>query len=115
MLARTHRFHGHNSLNAVYRNGTTLRGSNVTLKVAPRTNNRPYRVAVVVSRKVSKSAVQRNRIRRRIYEVVRQNDENLTNKDLIFTIFSDQFVSLPAEELESSITQLLSKVSPASN
>ena len=74
MLIRAHRFHGYNSLRGVYGRGQTLRASLLNLKYQWREPNRPYRVAVVVSRKVSKSAVVRGRIRRRIYEIVRQQE-----------------------------------------
>ncbi len=109
MIVRTHRFHGHNSLNPVYKNGKTVRSAMISLKYANR-GSRPYRVAVVVSRKVHKSAVVRNRIRRRIYEICRkQSNVDLTGKDLIFTIFSDQLASIDHDKLESTIKGLLEK------
>ncbi|MGH7193775.1 MAG: ribonuclease P protein component, partial [Candidatus Saccharimonadales bacterium] len=73
MLGRTHRFHGRKSLNGVYRHGRTARTAAMSLRYSRRASDRPYRVAVVVSRKVSKSAVTRNRIRRRIYAAVRNS------------------------------------------
>ncbi len=110
MIARTHRFHGYGSLNSVYRSGQTARGSLLSLRFAARSNQRPYRVAVVVSRKVSKSAVVRNRIRRRVYEAVRQQSETIPPAtDLVFTIFSDQVASLDAEKLQAAVAGLLKK------
>ena len=109
MIVRTHRFHGRTSLNSVYKNGKSVRSAMITLKYSNR-DQRPYRVAVVVSRKVHKSAVVRNRIRRRIYEICRnQTKVDLTGSDLIFTIFSDQIASLEHEKLESTINGLLQK------
>jgi ribonuclease P protein component len=67
-----------------------------------------YRLAVVVSKKVSKSAVQRNRIRRRIYEQVRLLEPQINQPiDMVFSVFSDQLTSLPHSELTSLITKQL--------
>jgi ribonuclease P protein component len=109
MLGRTHRFHGYNSLKRAYQHGQTSRSSLINLRCAPRTGDRPYRVAIVVSRKVSKSAVVRNRIRRRIYEVVRQAPAVPPSTDLVFTVFSDQVASLEATQLTATIHELLQK------
>lgn len=65
MIGRTHRFHGHSALNGVYKRGKTVRVPMMSLRYLPRGPGRPYRVAVVISRKVSKSAVVRNRVRDR--------------------------------------------------
>ena len=109
MITRSHRFHGNNSLRAVYRRAQTVRGSLVSLKTVA--NKRPggYRAAVVVSRKVSKSAVVRNRIRRRIYEIIRRRAADISSSDLILTVFGEELASLPPDQLETTITELLAK------
>ena len=110
MLGRAHRFHGLGSLNGVYRNGKKVRGNMISMQYGSRYQEKPYRVAVVVSRKTHKSAVVRNRIRRRIYEAVRLNDEGIKNgTDLVFTVFSDQVADLGNETLTKTINELLSK------
>ena len=116
MINVRHRFHGHNSLRLVYGRGQTVRGPFMNLKYLKRGEGRPYRAAVVVSRKVHKPAVVRNRIRRRLYEIIRQADSRLThNFDMVFTVFSDQIAEMPATKLESSMEALLQKaaVKPA--
>jgi ribonuclease P protein component len=80
----------------------------VSLKYTSR-GQKPYRVAVVVSRKVHKSAVVRNRIRRRIYEICRQSTLDLTGLDLVFTVFSDQLAETETIKLQSMVTGLLEK------
>lgn len=110
MINVRHRFHGHNGLRQVYQRGQTARSAFVTLKYTERPANRPYRAAVVVSRKVHKSAVVRNRIRRRIYEIIRRADEPLTaHKDLVFTVFSEQAATIGHDKLAKIITDLLRK------
>lgn len=100
MLTKAHRFHGHNSLNYVYRHGQTVRGPLTSLKYAPNNRRQTYRVAIVVSKKVHKSAVVRNRIRRRIYEQIRLiSDEIKQPYDIVFTVFHDNIAELPIDEL----------------
>src|ERR1017187_5326666 len=103
MIARKHRFHGYGSLRYTYQHGTSIRGSYGTLKYARNSRRSTYRIAVVVSKKVSKSAVMRNRIRRRIYEAVRENITTDEPYDLIFTVFSDVVAILPAAELQDRV------------
>lgn len=108
MLGRTHRFHGHSSLRRVYQAGLAARGPMMSLRYARRRPEQPYRVAVVVSRKVHKSAVTRNRIRRRVYEQVRLA-EPAAGLDLVFTVFSEQLAELEAAKLAALVRDLLQK------
>jgi ribonuclease P protein component len=110
MIARSHRFHGYGSVRRVYKAGRAVRGPLMGLKFSERGAHKPYRVAVVVSRKVHKSAVTRNRIRRRVYEVVRQSGQPpRPGTDLIITVFSDQVATLSSDELKQAVTDLLNK------
>lgn len=114
MIGSAHRFHGYGSLRGVYQRGQNARGSQVSLKFARRDGQKPYRVAVVVSRKVSKSAVVRNRIRRRLYEIIRQTDTAIApGTDLVFTVFGEQVAELPFLTLEPMINDLLQKAATA--
>lgn len=106
MLSRHSRFHGHKSLNFVYRNGKSTRDPRVTLRYVVNTRQDSCRVAVVVSKKVNKSAVKRNRIRRRIYEVV-ANEKIKGNYDLVFSVYNDELGNIKFEELRSTIRNLL--------
>lgn len=110
MLARNYRFHGLGSLNFAYRQGKTVRGQSLSLRYVPNSRRQVYRVAVVVSRKVHKSAVVRNRIRRRLYEVVRlELPSTVPPHDLVFTAFSDTLATMPPTELRQLVAGLLKK------
>lgn len=110
MIARIHRFHGHNSLTTVYRRSQTVRSAQLSLKYAAREPRRPYRIAVVVSKKVNKRAVVRNRLRRRIYEAARLQASDFGQPcDLIFTVFSDQLLELSGAELAATVASLFTK------
>lgn len=100
MISRVHRFHGHGSLRYVYQHGQTIRGPLTALKFVLNSRRKTYRLAVVVSKKISKSAVVRNRIRRRLYEAVRLHEPELTRPyDMVITVFHEQLASLPPNEL----------------
>lgn len=111
MLERKHRFHGYSSVKKVYPRTKSVRGGLVSLRYAGRSPGRPFRVAVVVGKKVHKSAVKRNRIRRRIYEVVRKSRHIPDSTDLIFSAYSDQIAEMSSKELDAQINELLEKAS----
>jgi ribonuclease P protein component len=91
MISSSHRFHGRSSLRFVYQRGQTVRGAHVSLRYVRNPRMSSYRAAVVVSRKVSKSAVIRNRIRRRIYEIIRLNTATVVEPyDLVFTVYGEE-------------------------
>lgn len=104
MISRAHRFHGYGSLRYVYQNGKTVRGPLMALKFVPNARRDTYRLAVVVSKKVNKSAVARNRMRRRLYEAVRRQQAQLTvPHDMVLTVFHEQVATMPADELERMV------------
>lgn len=108
MINRAHRFHGYGSLNFVYKNGQTVRGPLFALKYVLNPKRKSYRLAVVVSKKVHKSAVGRNRIRRRIYEVVRQLQDEISQPyDIVITVFNDSLLNEPAEPLKDQVKKQL--------
>ncbi len=110
MISSAHRFHGRSSLRYVYQRGQAVRGSLVSLRYVLNSRQQRYRVAVVVSRKVSKSAVVRNRIRRRIYEIVRVAAAQITEPyDLIFTVHGDDAARLSHANLKTLALAQLQK------
>ena len=108
MIDRKHRFHGYGSLRHVYAHGEQIRGPYLSLKYNPNPRRSIFRAAVVVSRKVDKSAVARNRIRRRLYECIRVHQAEIKEPyDLVFTVFSPQLEDSTAEELQETVNKLL--------
>lgn len=107
MLSFANRFHGHGSLRYVYKNGQAIRSRLITIKYTNNPNRKHSRFAVVVSKKVHKGAVGRNRMRRRIYEIVRHELPNIPRAhDVAIMIFSSEVINLPAQELRETIHQL---------
>lgn len=109
MIAIANRFHGHNSLRSVYQKGRSVYGDHCKLLWQP-AQKQNYRVAVVVSKKIHKSAVARNRVRRRIYEVVRTYaKDNSLRSDIVIIVQKDSLIMSTHQELQAEISKLLKK------
>jgi ribonuclease P protein component len=111
MLRREFRLRDRRDVARVYQKGNSVRGHNVSLKYLPNQLERS-RLAVVVSKKVTKSAPKRNRIRRRMYEAYRTLSPNVAiiPVDAILSVFSDEFSVMPAPELRQTMQNLLKKL-----
>ncbi|MDR2524022.1 MAG: ribonuclease P protein component [Candidatus Nomurabacteria bacterium] len=108
MISNKYRFHGYGSLNYLHRNGQTARGGMMAARYAPNARRPRPRFAVVVSKKVYKSAVKRNRIRRRIYEIVRGYiTPDAPSIDIALNVYSPEILTLPHAELKKQIHHLL--------
>lgn len=109
MLSQKYRFHGRKSLGFVFRSGITVRSSHFLLRIHQAPGRSLPRAAVVVSKKISKRAVVRNRIRRRVYEATRRNWRQQLHEpyDVAYTVLSSEAAAMPAAELEAEIAGLL--------
>ena len=107
MLNKKYRFHSRGGVRYVYQHGKTIRTSKMSLIYTD--NDKGFtRFAIVVSKKVEKSAVKRNRIRRRAYEVLRKNFDLIPQKrDYIFVIFSKDVLNIKFSELEKIMGELV--------
>ena len=111
MINQKNRFHGHSSLNYVYRKGKTVRSKMWALKYANNKNRKNWRLAVVVSKKVEPTAVGRNRIRRRMFEAFRKNmPDHASHKDMVVTIYDKNVMTLESKYLEQGVKDLLTTV-----
>lgn len=110
MIGRSNRFHGRGGIQRLQRNGKSVRFGAFALRYAPNPQRKSYRLAVVVSRKVSKSAVVRNRIRRRLYERVRILSNTLVGPyDLAVMVYDEHVASMAAEALDAELAKLFKK------
>lgn len=107
MINFNNRFHGHSSLNYVYKNGQTIRSGWLTLRFIKNTFKPSSRMAVVVGKKVLKSAVGRNRIRRRLYERLRYKLPKLNNiYDIVIVVNSSEIIRASHKDIINQIDQL---------
>jgi ribonuclease P protein component len=91
----------------VYKKGQVVRSHLIALRYVNNPHRQDSRVAVVVSKKTLKSAVRRNRVRRRVYEYMRGELPHLANvSDIVIIIQNGEVQSLSSSELASQISQL---------
>ncbi len=108
MLAQRYRFHGHNSLRYVYKNGEAVRSQLLVIKFNKNPRRRHSRVAVVVSKKIWKRAVGRNRIRRRLYELLRHELPHITEPtDIVCIVSSPDIYTATPDELAQYLHNML--------
>lgn len=110
MLSNKNRFHGRGGIRYVYSHGEVVRTRLLTCKYLTNPHRKEPRIAVVVSKKVLKSAVGRNRIRRRIYEYMRERIGDLPKgTDLVLIVGSSEIRTMSAAELAELMEQILAQ------
>ncbi len=110
MLSFKNRFHGRGGIRYVYMHGDAVRSRVLTCKHVANPRRTQPRIAVVISKKVLKSAVGRNRVRRRLYELMRRKINILPHgSDVVLIVGSPEIRTMPAEELETLLDQVLSE------
>lgn len=109
MISQRYRFHSRGGVRHTYQHGKSIRTPNLTLVYAPNSRHL-QRFGVVVSKKVLKSAVGRNRIRRRLYEAIRLELPAFERKqDCVFVVYNKNIMTLPFHELRFLIHDLLER------
>ncbi len=94
----------------VYANGKAVRSQAATVKWVQNTHRSKPRISVVVSKKVLKSAVGRNRIRRRIYEYMRTRLSRLDDVyDIVIIVTTPDFRTMSGPELLEQLDGLFDK------
>ena len=89
-LPKDMRLKGHRTFNYIHKNSIKYHGKLMTFKVAkprpeillshnPRNNSNNLRVAFAISKKVSKKAVERNKLRRMLQERLLTNIQKINN------------------------------------
>lgn len=109
MLSQKYRFHSRGGVRYVFQKGRAIRSPLFSLVYTP--NTRGFqRFGVVVSKKVLKHAVGRNRIRRRIYEALRLELPNYQKPmDYLFVVYNKSVISMPFTDLRRHIRELLDR------
>ncbi len=110
MIPFANRFHGHNSLKYVYKNGQAVRSRFLIIKNTPNVHRKKTRVAVIISKKILKSAVGRNLIRRRIYEYIRAKLPLLNGvNDIAIIVTSSELLTMSHDDLTEQLNQLFNQ------
>ncbi len=108
MIPFKNRFHGHNSLRFVYKNGQAVRSRLMTIKTIANPHRKQSRVAVIISKKTIKGAVKRNRIRRRVYEYIRTKLPEISGVyDIAIIVLSSEILNLSHQDMVQQIDSLV--------
>ena len=101
-LPKDMRLKGHRTFNYIHKNSTTYHGKLMTLKVArsnpeilvthkiTNTSNK-FRIAIAISKKVSKKAVERNKLRRLLQEWLLTNIQKINNHNPYWLLVNLKF------------------------
>ncbi len=95
----------------LYRQGKRTRGRLLTVITLPQPEASACRLAFVVSRKVAKQAVRRNRIRRRLREALRhlRAEQELTGHPDLLVIAHPAAVGASYWDLKTELEELLGR------
>jgi ribonuclease P protein component len=108
MISARLRFHGHGSLRFLHKNANTYRSRYYAVKVIKNPHRKLSRLAAIVSKKTHKSAVGRNRIRRRTYEILRLEYPRIIGTyDIAVIVTSGEVLTADYAELTDSLRSLL--------
>ncbi|PJA45648.1 ribonuclease P protein component [Candidatus Uhrbacteria bacterium CG_4_9_14_3_um_filter_50_9] len=108
MFPREHRLRHEKDIKALFANGKSVFGIYVGLKV--RKNNLPLsRFAVVVGTKVSKRAVVRNRLKRRVRAIAHERLRSITSGYDVLFLVRKEALEATFEELETELVKTLKK------
>lgn len=110
MLSKRFRFHGHGSLRYLYQNARGARSRYFTVKALANPRRNKARFSVVVSKKTHKSAVGRNRIRRRVYEILREEHKRMESpRDIAVIVTSGEVLMASHDELAKTLREVLAQ------
>lgn len=108
MLDKRHRLTAEKDFARLFSKGRAFHGRGVTVKAARSAVEGP-RIGFVVSTKVAKRAVVRNKVKRRMREIVRKRLPSLLKGVDIAFMARAESVTMTFQEMERSIDDVLAK------
>ncbi len=109
MLKRSFRLRKNSDFQRLYKTGRRFSTPNLALYYLP--SNLEYsQVGFVVSKKVSKSAVVRNNLRRRASAIIEQQYHKIYQPFKMIILIRKNYTGLTPEDLNSELSKLVSKV-----
>jgi ribonuclease P protein component len=118
MLQKEYRLKKRTAFKATYRTGVSIHKDGITVFCGrKKTNDLTTKIGFVVSKKIHKRAVKRNRIKRLMRECVRLYIKNNTNFDtkyqsLIF-VATGKLLNKSFKEVDSGINKIMSIITNA--
>jgi ribonuclease P protein component len=109
MLSKKNRLTAETDFKEVLSRGKTVQGKIFTLKYLQKGDEASTRIGVVVSKKVSKLAVYRNKARRRLKEALRRNVKNLKPGFMAVFLVKKEVLFSDYRTIEAESSELLYK------
>lgn len=108
MLAKDLKLTRRDNIKEVIEKGAEIRSPYFVIKLLP-ADSGPTKFAIVVSARISKKAVERNRLRRRIYEIIRLNLKKFSPAQAQKTVILTKVRALNAsyKTLENELIKIL--------
>ena len=114
MLPKENRLKKRSAFTATYRTGKTLHKGGITMFCGKKKDNdTPIRIGFVVSKKIHKRAVKRNRIKRLMRESCRLliKEQGIPNNHLsLIFVASSKLLEMDFKEVNSSIKKLVKQL-----
>ncbi len=108
LMRKEHRLRQRSDFRRVFRCGKSVANRQFVLYSYARKDNGPVRIGISVSKKVG-NAVVRNRIRRRVKEVVRQWTEQLPEQNDFIIIARRPAAEMDYKQIQSSLRHVFNK------
>jgi ribonuclease P protein component len=109
MLSKINRLRKQKDIDSVFSKSRTAKDGDLTMKVALNSLN-TIRFCFIVSRRVSKDAVGRNKIKRRLREIARSSLSGLARGYDLLVIASPGAAKLSFPETKSSLRRLFERL-----
>lgn len=109
MLPRVNRLKGNGLYVHIKKRGVFYKSTDIKMGVLGREDKDPSRFGVIVSKKISKKAVLRNRIKRVLREMIRNNLKKIKPGSDILVIAGSDLLGLGNEELERQFISLVKR------
>ena len=114
MISKKFRFHGHGALKFIFAKGEQKRGKFFAIKYTFNPRRKNSRIAVIISKKVFKHAVDRNRARRRVYEIARRTEKTFAKSgksfDIAISLYTPEVNELTHEKMVEMLVPPLREI-----
>lgn len=108
MLPKENRLKKEKEFEAVFKGGRTLRGKGVFLRYLINGTDKT-RIGFIVSKKISKLAVERNKAKRRMRDIVRLKKDSLKEGLSIVIVSLPSIKKMAYKEIKEDLESLLNK------
>jgi YidC/Oxa1 family membrane protein insertase len=108
MLPKENRLKKEKEFEAVFKGGRTIRGKSVFLRYLINGTNKT-RIGFIVSKKISKLSVERNKVKRRMRDIVRLRKDSLKEGLSIVVVSLPSIKAMEYREMKEDLEKILSK------